>query len=516
MNLAASSAELAVSVSTPTFCPEPNRRFVLVAAILASSMGFIDGSVVSLALPAIRADLGASLVDAQWIANGYMLFLSAIVLLGGAAGDVVGVRNIFAAGIAGFMATSLACALATDAEMLIVTRAAQGIAAAFMVPGGLAIIAKAYPQETRGRAIGSWAAFSSLTTAMGPFIGGMVLSLGADWTWRLIFAINVPIGLVVLAMLYLKVPRDRPFQKRRLDWRGAFLATFALGLIAWGLTNLGLPAAERRGPLVWLAAGLVLFGLFIRWEAIAPAPMVKLSLFRSPAFAGANLFTLIQWLALNAVLFFLPMTLMAGWDRPAWEASLTLLPLSLAIALFSHRAGRFADRVGPRRVLTTGAVLVGLSYAGLAVTMPLMLLWEVTMPILLLQAAGMAMLVSPVSAAVMGATPDADTGLASGINHAVARVAGLIAVAALGAVAGMVFAGVAGDQLAGIEFGEKVAMALGPQSEALRIAATNRAFQAVAAIASAMCFAAAAIAWFTQPDWRRTEAEASAPTFPDP
>jgi EmrB/QacA subfamily drug resistance transporter len=515
MSPAASSAEPAVSASTPIFCPEPSRRFVLVAAILASSMGFIDGSVVSLALPAIRADLGASLADAQWISNGYMLFLSAMVLLGGAAGDVVGVRNIFAAGIAGFMAASLACALAADAVTLIVMRAAQGVAAAFMVPGGLAIIAKAYPMETRGRAIGSWAAFSSLTTAMGPFIGGMVLSLGADWMWRLIFAINVPIGLVALAMLYFWVPRDRPAEKRRLDWRGSLLATLALGLIAWGLTSLGLPATERRvSSLAWLVVGLVLFGLFIRWEAIAPAPMVKLSLFRSPAFAGANLFTLVQWFALSAVLFFLPMTLIAAWHRPAWEASLTLLPLSLAIALFSRKAGQLADRVGPRRVLTAGAVLIGLSYAGLAATMPLMLLWHVTMPILLLQAVGMAMLVSPVSAAVMRATPDADTGLASGINHAVARVAGLIAVAALGAVAAMVFASYAGNELADVEFGQKVATALDPQSEALRIAATNRAFQAIAAIASMMCFAAAAIAWFTQPDWcREAAAEPHSPAL---
>ena len=223
-----------------------SRRFVLFAAILASSMGFIDGSVVSLAMPAIRADLGASLVDAQWISNGYMLFLSALVLLGGAAGDVFGVRNIFAAGIAVFMVTSLACALATDAEMLIVMRAAQGIGAAFMVPGSLAIIAKAYPPETRGRAIGHWAAFSSLTTAMGPFIGGMVLSFGADWMWRLIFAINVPIGLVALGMLYRRVPHDRPTERRRLDIPGALLATAGLG--ADGLGPHQLRIAGERAP----------------------------------------------------------------------------------------------------------------------------------------------------------------------------------------------------------------------------------------------------------------------------
>jgi MFS family permease len=405
------------------------------------------------------------------------------------------------------MAMSLACALATDATTLIAMRAAQGLGAALMVPGSLAIIAKAYPSDTRGQAIGRWAAFSSLTTAMGPFIGGMVLSFGSESMWRLIFAINVPIGLVALAMLYLRVPQDRPSQRRSLDWRGAILATMALGLIAWGLTSFGLPEAERAvTPFAWLAAGMVLFGLFIRWEQIAPAPMVKLQLFRSRAFSGANLYTLILFVALNAVLFFMPMTLVSAWGRPEWQASLVMLPLSLAIAAFSGRAGRLADRIGPRLLLTTGALLVGVSYAGLAATMPLMLLWQVALPILVLNAAGMAMVVSPLSAAVMRATPDADTGLASGVNNAVARAAGLVAVAALGAVAGLVFADVAGASLPGIEFGQKLATALDPQSEALRVAAANRAFQVIAAIAAAICFAAAAIAWFTQPSWRLSEA----------
>lgn len=480
-----------------------SRRYVLFAAILASSMGFIDGSVVSLAMPAIRADLGASLVDAQWISNAYMLFLSALVLLGGAAGDVLGVRNIFAAGIAVFMAMSLACALSTSAEMLILTRAAQGIGAAFMVPGSLAIIAKSYPSASRGMAIGKWAAFSSLTTAMGPFIGGMVLSFGADWMWRLIFAINVPIGCVALAVLYWRVPRDRPTESRRLDIPGAVLATAGLGLMAWGLTSFGVPEAARRlSPFAWLAGGLALFAGFVFWEHKAPAPMVKLALFRSRAFAGANAFTLVLFFAFNAVLFFLPMTLVSAWGRPEWQASLSMVPLSLAIALFSSRSGRLADRIGPRLLLTGGALLMAASYAGLALTMPLMRLWQVTLPILLLNAAGMAMLVSPLSSAVMLATPDSDTGLASGVNNAVARAAGLMAVAALGAVAGLVFSSAAGTRLPGVEFGGLLSTPLDPALELLRVAASNRAFQAIAAIASAMCLLAAAIAWFTQPDWR--------------
>lgn len=466
-------------------------------------MGFIDGSVVSLAMPAIRSDLGATLVDAQWIGNGYMLFLSSLVLLGGAAGDVFGVRYIFAGGIAFFMAASLACALAPDAETLILMRALQGVGAAFMVPGSLALVAKAYPPETRGRAIGQWAAFSSLTTAGGPFVGGMMLSFGAEWMWRLVFAINVPIGMVALAMLMLKVPKDNPPEKRRLDVFGAVLATLGLGLMAWGLTSFGEAPAQRVvSPWFWLLGGAAIFWLFIVWERRVAMPMVKLELFRSRAFSGANLYTLILFFAFNAVLFFLPMTVVTGWGASEWQASLLVVPLSLVIAAFSGKAGQIADRIGPRLLLTLGAVLVGLSYAGLAFTMPLMLIWEVTFPILLLQAVGMAMLVSPLSTAVMQATPQADTGLASGINNAVARTSGLMAVAALGAVASLVFAAVMGG-VSGVEFGARPEQVLPADIEALRVAATNRAFQLIAAISAVICFLAAAISWSTQPSWSK-------------
>lgn len=497
----------------PVFCPPEARRYVLVSAILASSMGFIDGSVVSLAMPIIREDLGASLVDAQWISNSYMLFLSALVLLGGAAGDVFGVRNIFAAGIALFMVTSAACALAVDADMLIVMRAAQGIGAALMVPGSLAIIAKSYPNETRGKAIGQWAAFSSLTTAMGPFIGGMVLSFGAEWMWRLIFAINVPIGFVALYMLFSRVPQDRPSSSRRLDLGGAVLATGSLGLMAWGLTAFGLPADMRAvSPWAWIVAGAVLFAGFIVWEKWARAPMVKLELFRSRAFAGANLYTLTLFFAFNAVLFFLPMTVISGWGAKEWEASLLFVPLSLFIALLSSYSGRLADAIGPRLPLTVGAALVGISYAGLALTMPLMMLWQVTFPILLLKGLGMAIVVSPVSAAVMRATPEEDTGLASGINNALARAAGLMAVAALGAVAGIVFASVLGNAAPGAEFGGLSSAPLDATAEALRVAATNNAFSAIAWIAAVMCFLSALVAWITQPSWKRSDEKAGTST----
>jgi len=488
--------------SSRTFCPPEGRRFVLIAAILASSMGFIDGTVVSLAMPVIREDLGASLVEAQWIGNAYMLFLSALVLIGGVAGDVFGVRNIFAGGIAVFIVTSLFCAIAADAQMLIAMRALQGIGAALMVPGSLALIAKSYPADIRGAAIGKWAAYSSLATAFGPVIGGVVLSTGEAWMWRVIFAINVPIGVFALAMLIRRVPADSPSAKRHMDVWGAVLATAGLGLLAWGLTDMG--TAEGSGllsPGARMLAGVALLAAFVFWEHRARSPMVKLRLFRSRAFSGANLYTLVLFFAFNAVLFFLPMTLVAGWGTPEWQVSLLFVPLSLFIALLSGLAGRVADRWGPRWPLTIGALVVAISYALLALTLPAMDLWRATFLALALNGLGMAILVSPLSTAVMLAVPDDDTGLASGVNNAVARAAGLLAVAALGALAALVFRSVLGGGVEGAGFGEVPKVALGTLAEGRRVAATNSAFQAIAWVSSALCAVAAVISWLTQQSW---------------
>lgn len=480
-------------------CPPAARKYVLLSAILASSMGFIDSTVVSLAIPAIRADLGASLVDAQWITNAYMLFLASLVLAAGAAGDVFGVRRIFGLGVAMFVITSALCAIAPDETTLILARGAQGLSAALMVPGSLALIAKSYPPEIRGQAIGTWAAFSSMTTALGPMIGSLVLSYGSDWMWRLIFAINVPFGLAVLAMLYLKVPADRPGPGRRLDVPGALLATLALGALAWGLTAYGPDATSGMlPPGAWLMAGVGLSIAFVLWERRATQPMVKLELFASRAFAGANVFTLVLFLALNAVLFFLPMTLITGWDVFEWEASLMLAPLAVFIGGMSRAAGRFSDRYGPRIPITSGALLLFVSYAALALTMPLMQLWTVTFPIMCINGLGMGLIVSPLSTAVMQAAPDEDAGLASGVNNAIARTAGLLAVAAFGALAGLVFAGSAGG-IAGFEFGAFPPDGIAADSAMLHTNATNRAFQAIAACCSVVCLLAAAIAWTTQP-----------------
>ena len=259
-----------------TFCPSERRIFVLVAAILASSMGFIDGTVVSIATPAIRADLGASLADAQWVSNAYLLFLSSVLLLGGA--TALRGRNVVAAGIGVFVVASMICALATSPGFLIVARAVQGLGAAFMVPASLAIIAKAYPREERGKAIGLWAAASSLTTILGPVVGGFVLTWLGDWSWRLIFAINLPLGGVALALLLLLVPADGAGAGRRLDVGGGLLATLGLLLMALGLTGGSETGVLQSAGLV-IAGAAVLAG-FVVWEG-PRAPCCR-GFFRGP------------------------------------------------------------------------------------------------------------------------------------------------------------------------------------------------------------------------------------------
>ena len=424
------------------FCPAGRRRYVLMAAILASAMGFIDGTVVAIAVPAIRESLGAGLGEMQWVNTAYMLPLSALILVGGALGDGYGVRRVFAAGIAAFAAASVACALAPTPGALIAARAVQGVAAAAMVPSSLAILSKAYPRDGRGRAIGIWAAASALTTAGGPILGGAVLSAGGAELWRMIFAINLPVGAAALAMLWLRVPPDAPVDRPRIDWPGAALAAAGLGLLAWALTG---PGGEGGRPgtahlLGWGAAALAVLGGFLAVEARAAHPMMPLRLFRSRAFAAANALTFCLYFALSGILFFLPMTLIAGFGVSETQAGLIFLPLSGAIALGSGAAGRLADRVGPGPPIAGGAALVAVAHAGLAVGIGAGAFRAHVLPMMVLMGAGMALVVAPLSAAVMGAVADADAGAASGINNAISRMAGLVAVAALGGVAAGAFA----------------------------------------------------------------------------
>jgi EmrB/QacA subfamily drug resistance transporter len=420
----------------PGFCSVGNRRFVLIAAILASALGFIDGTIIAIALPAMRDALGASLIEAQWINNGYLLPLSALILLGGALGDRFGTARSFACGIAIFVAASVLCALAPSAGWLIAGRVIKGIGAAIMIPGSLALISKAYPVAERGRAIGIWAAASALTTALGPILGGLALQFGGPEVWRWLFGINLPFGALALWLVLTRVARDPAQTSHKIDIAGAALITGALALIAWGLT--GGAAWDRVGM------GALLLLAFVAWESRASHPMVPLGLFRNRGFAAANIATATLYFSLTTILFFLPMTMIAGWGLPEVIATAAFAPLSIFISTLSARAGTLADRYGPGRMIGGGAALVSVAFALLAMLAPFRDFWFAVLPGTTLMGLGMALVVSPLSTAIMGAVSEDRAGTASGINNAVSRVAGLIAVAAMGSLAGAIYTSAGG------------------------------------------------------------------------
>lgn len=475
-----------------TFCPQARRRYVLIAAIIASALGFIDGSVVSIAVPAIRSGLDASLTDAQWISNAYMLTLSAFILVGGAAGDRFGLRRVFSAGIALFVVASVACAVAPSASFLIAMRALQGLGAAFMVPGSLAIIAKAYPKGERGRAIGIWAAASAITTAAGPVLGGLLLSVGTPEMWRLIFAINLPLGAFTLYLLLAKVPPDPHTPSTRVDVAGGLLAVATLGCLAWALTG---PEGEGGLPggghvALWLGATALCFAGFLAVERRATQPVMPLRVFANTTFNAANVATFFLYFALSGVLFYLPMTLIGGWQIAEGLVGLVFVPLTVAIAAMSGPVGALSDKTGPGILIAAGSAIVGLAYAGLAAGMHWMSFWWHVLPMMVLMGFGMGLVVTPLSAAVMGAVAESDTGVASGVNNAVSRVAGLVAVAALGSAAAWRFGLTGAASSFGAELGaEADAVALLIHAEA-----NNAAFAAVAYATAVMCFISAAVA----------------------
>ena len=475
------------SVQSRTFCPRDKRHYVLYSAILASALGFIDGSVVSIATPAIRESLDASLVDAQWISNAYMLTLSALILLGGAAGDQLGLRRVFMAGIAFFIVASIACAIAWNAESLIVFRAMKGIGAAFMIPGSLALISKAYPKDERGKAIGTWAAASAITTALGPVVGGFVLSQGGADIWRWIFAINLPLGGIALWMLWAHVPADQPAERKPLDYWGAFLAIGMLGCLAWALTGPGegLPALGHILP--WLAISLAAFAVFIFVERQAEAPIMPLRVFAIATFNAANIATFSLYFGLSAVLFFLPMTLIGGWGLEETQVGLLFVPLTVVIASLSSRMGALADQLGAGILIAMGSAIVAVAYAILAFGMSWTSFWAHVFPSICLMALGMGFVVAPLSAAVMGSVDDADTGTASGVNNAVSRVAGLVAVAAMGGLAAWRFGIFNVEGSFGLALDQGVTIA--------HLSASNSAFASVAWVASAMSAISALVAW---------------------
>ncbi|MEM9121786.1 MAG: MFS transporter [Pseudomonadota bacterium] len=458
----------------------------MAATILASAMAFIDGTIVTIALPLIRDDLAASFGATQWVVNAYALFLGSLILIGGAAGDRFGRRRIFSIGIAVFALASIACAAAPSAGALIAARAAQGIGAAMLVPQSLAIIAANFPPEARGRAIGLWAGASALTTALGPPLGGLLID---SFGWRSIFWINLPFSLLALWLALAKVRESRDeAQTGPLDWPGAATAILAFGLLTIGLTRFAESGGANGTVLALGAAGLAAGAAFLALERRAQSPLIPLSLFRNQRFVGVNLMTLFLYGALGATLFLLPFDLIERRGLTATQMGLALLPFGLIIGAVSRFSGQWADAVGVRTPILTGTLLVALGSGWLALMFAPFWL-GVLAPILVI-GFGMGLVVAPLTTAVMNAAPEGKAGAASGINNAASRLAGLFAIVFAGVLTSLVFAG----RSEGADFG-----ALPPPSAPARAAleaAFMQAYSAAMWMTFTWCLMAAIIAFY--------------------
>ncbi len=463
-------------------------RIVLAATVLASAMAFIDGSVATIALPVIQKEFGARFQELQWVVNAYTLMLGALILVGGALGDSVGRRRIFVIGIAIFAAASLTCAGATSIAMLIAARAVQGVGAALLVPQSLAIIAASFPRNVRGKAIGVWAAASAITTSLGPPVGGFVIDA---WSWRVAFLINLPLSIAALILSFTHVPESRDPGARSIDWLGSALAVLSLGALTYGLTLLsGRASAESAAAVAAFAIALVGLFVFLLAERRAASPILPGALFKSRAFVVANLVTLFLYGALAGVIFLLPFDLIARRGMSASAVGLTLLPFGLIIGLLSRLSGGLADRFGARNLLVGGSLVVAVAIATIAFHMANY--WLGIFAPITLMALGMAAVVTPLTTVVMNAVSDAHSGTASGINNAASRVAGLIAVAGLGAMAGLIFAqhGAPPDT----RFGELPA--IGDPARAALERAFVRAYSGAMAAAAVLAALAALTAFF--------------------
>jgi len=421
------------------------KRLVLVAAILGTTVVTVDSTVVNVALPAIEDDLGGGLAGQQWTSNAYLLTLSSLLLVAGSLGDLFGARRVFALGVTGFGVTSVFCAVAPTVELLVVARALQGVFGALLTPAALAAIVTTFPPDERGRAVGAWTAWGGIGTILGPLIGGQLVD-SASWRW--IFAINVPIVVITLLLVLRVVPEgEARAADAKVDVTGATLCALGLGGITYALIEQPLYGWGDPMVAVPLIAGAILFASFVAWEGRAPHPMLPLALFRRRNFAVGNIETFSMYAGLGLLFFFLVLFLQQVAGYGALEAGTTTIPVTLVMFLLSTRFGALADRYGPRFFMGVGPLVAA---AGLAFFMrvdaDVDYLTDL-LPGLLIFAVGLSMTVAPLTATVLADADEHNAGIASGVNNAIARVASLIAIAAVGAVVASSFGSALRDEL---------------------------------------------------------------------
>lgn len=486
------------------------KTWVLVAAILGSSMAFIDATAVNVALPVMQRDLQATSAEMQWVIEAYALFLAALILIGGALGDVFGRKKMFVAGVVLFALASVGCALAANVGVLIGARSIQGIGGALAMPESLALISASYTGEARGRAIGTWSGFASIMGAAGPLIGG-VLAEHASWRW--VFVINVPIAVVVLAISLLRVPESREEgASHELDWGGAALATFGLGALVYGLIRVQTqPDAAGIGSCL---AGLALLVAFALAERRVRHPMVPLAMFASPVFTLVNVYTLLLYTAIGGSLYFLPYALIDAQGYAPSAAGAALLPFILLQFGLSRWSGGLSARIGVRTPLLIGAAFSAVAYVAFALPGIGGSYWSTYFPAALLLGIGGAFFIAPLTTAVFDASDPALAGTASAINNAIARTAGLIAIALFGIALATVFGHTFDRRMAALDLGAPARAAVAAQRAVLlagtvpdAIPAAARApvravvraayldgFRAVMVLSASVCVAAGLVA----------------------
>ncbi|HEY3183920.1 MAG TPA: MFS transporter [Gaiellaceae bacterium] len=403
--------------------------------MLGSTIVFVDSTVVNVALPAIKRDLGGGLALQQWVVDAYLLTLGSLILVGGSLGDLFGERRVFSIGVAAFGVTSLLCAVAPDGNLLIVARGLQGLAGALLTPAALATITATFKGEERGAAIGSWTAWTGIAFVVGPLVGGWLVSVGS---WRWIFLINVPFAIATLALLFVALPRrERGRPRARVDVVGGALCVLGLGGPVFALIE-----QPRRGwtdPLILgtLIGGAIVFALFVAWERRAPQPMLPLELFERRNFTFANIETLAVYGGLSTLSFFLVLFVQQLAGYSALESGLALVPVTAVMFVLSRRFGAWSMRFGPRLFMGAGPLVAAAGVVGIAHLSPHFSYAKDLLPPLLVFSFGLSMIVAPLTATVLADADEGDAGVASGVNNAIARVAGLLAIALVGvAVAG--------------------------------------------------------------------------------